>query len=475
MKKYDVVIIGAGTAGLSARKLVDQKTKNYIVIDGGTLGTTCARVGCMPSKVLIQVANDFHRRLSLAEEGINGGENLSLENDKVMAHVRKLRDRFVRGVMSSFESWSSKHLVQKYAKFTSKNKIELSDGETIEFDKAIIASGSSPVIPTPWKPFSKYFVDTNEFFEQDILPKKMAVIGLGVIGIELGQAMHRLGVDVVGIGSTSIAGISDPKLKEYTINKFSEEMTIDMTGVKELKEENGQLVVVTGTGEYKVDKALISVGRSPNLKGLNLEAITDKFSSRGMPEFNTKNFKLIDAPNISIVGDVNGIAPILHESADEGAVAGYFAVNNDDDGCFSRRTPIGVSFSSPNIAFVGKKYADLENEGIDFEVGEVSYEGQGRAIVMLSEKGLLRVYGSKKDNKLLGAELFAPSGEHMAHLIAWAISADMTVEQVLSLPFYHPVVEEGLRTALRDLMGKLSDSRSPLELARCLDLKINKP
>ena len=472
MKHYEVVIIGAGTAGLSARKLVEQKTKSYIVIDGGILGTTCARVGCMPSKVLIQVANDFHRRSYLAEEGILGGDKLTIDHAEVMKHVRKLRDRFVRGVMSSFEAWSDDHLIQKFAKFTGKNTIQLSDGEVIEFDKAIIATGSSPVIPTPWKEFEKYLINTNDFFEQETLPKRIAVIGLGVIGIELGQALNRLGVEVIAIGGSSIAGITDPVLRKYTVKKFSEEMKIDMTGVKELKEDKGQLLIITDEGEYKVDKALVSVGRSPNIKGLNLETITDKFSSRGMPEFNERNFKLTDAPNISIVGDVNGIAPILHESADEGAMAGYFSVY-DDKGLYCRRTPIGVTFSSPNIAYVGKRYSDLINEGIEFEIGEVSYEGQGRAIVMLKEVGMLRVYGSKIDNQLLGAELLAPSGEHLAHLIAWAISAKMTVEQVLSLPFYHPVVEEGLRTALRDLSGKLSDTRTPLELARCMELDLN--
>ena len=99
MEMLDVIIIGAGTAGLSARREVEKKTKSYIVIDDGPLGTTCARVGCMPSKVLIQVANDFDRRRSLAEEGILGGDKLTLDGKLVMNHVRKLRDRFVRGVM----------------------------------------------------------------------------------------------------------------------------------------------------------------------------------------------------------------------------------------------------------------------------------------------------------------------------------------------------------------------------------------
>jgi len=472
MKKYKVVIIGAGTAGLSARKHVAKKTDNYIVVDAGTLGTTCARVGCMPSKVLIQAANDYHRRLSLEEEGIYGAEKLTVNTDHVMRHVRKLRDRFVKGVMSGFESWSDDKLIRKYAKFTGKNTMSL-DGEEIEFEKAIIATGSAPILPGPWKAYKEYFIDTNTFFELDSLPKKIAVIGLGVIGIELGQALHRLGVEVIGIGASSIAGVSDPKLAKYTIEKFSEEMNIDTSRVSGVSEKNGKLVIKTGENEYTVDKALVSVGRSPNVKNLGLEKLTDKFDSKGIPAFDSGTLRLVDAPNVFIAGDVNGIAPILHESADEGSIAGFLSVSEEQE-CFKRRVPMGVTFSSPNIAFVGKKYAELKGENVDFEVGEVSYEGQGRAIVMLKEKGMLRVYGSKVDNKILGAEIFAPSGEHLAHLVAWAISADMSVEDVLALPFYHPVIEEGLRTALRDLMSKLEEKRHPIELARCNDLDLNK-
>ena len=98
MKEYDVVIIGAGSGGLSARREVAKQTDNYLVVNSGPLGTTCARVGCMPSKVLIQTANDFNRRKKLEEQGIIGGESLGLDHVKVMEHVRSLRDRFVRGV-----------------------------------------------------------------------------------------------------------------------------------------------------------------------------------------------------------------------------------------------------------------------------------------------------------------------------------------------------------------------------------------
>src|SRR5687768_16157828 len=122
MKRFDVAIIGAGTAGLSARREVAKVTDNYVVIDGGELGTTCVRVGCMPSKVLIQVANDYHRRLVLKEEGIHGAEHLHVNQHEVMAHVRKLRDRFLRAMMTDMAEWTPTHLIRKRAKFAGLNE-----------------------------------------------------------------------------------------------------------------------------------------------------------------------------------------------------------------------------------------------------------------------------------------------------------------------------------------------------------------
>lgn len=466
MKKYDVVIIGAGTAGLSARKVVSKYTQNYVVIDDGILGTTCARVGCMPSKAFIQVANDFHRRNSFQEIGIAGSEVLKVDSEKVMSHTRKLRDRFVRSVLSGMEDWKEEHFIGKRARFINRNEIDLGDTK-ISGNKIIIATGSSPVVPKPWQEFSDLFIHTNSFFELSKLPRSVGVIGLGVIGIELGQALHRLGVEVVGISKgPAMAGLSDPKLIEYTSKKLGEELNLDFSGVKSLSRKNGNLSIQTHEREYIVEKALISVGRSPNLSGLGLENLPVELDARGIPRFNEKSCQLNGADNIFIAGDVDGSRAILHESADDGAIAGFNACQ-DKVQQYKRRTWLGITFSSPNIATVGKRYVELVNEKIDFEYGEVSFEGQGRSIVMLSEKGHLRIYGDKKNNQILGAELFAPSGEHIAHLLAWVISQKMTVGGVLQLPFYHPAVEEGLRTALRNLASKLNEIRSPLEIAVC--------
>ncbi len=467
MRKVKIAIIGAGSAGLSAQRQVSKFTDDYIVIDNGILGTTCARVGCMPSKVLIQVANDFHRRKKFDQTGITGAENLTIDRKKVMKYVRKLRDRFVRGVISDVEQWKETHLIQKRAQFIDRNTLDLGD-EKIQADQIIIATGSTPIVPKPWHKFQDYLVDTNSFFELRDLPQKMAVIGLGVIGIELGQALHRLDVDVIGISrSKSIGGITDPIIRDYIAKKLSEEMNLNFNGVDRLEKADGKIKIHSGSQSYSVDKILVSTGRSPNVKGLGLENLDIELDDRGVPLFNV-NTTRIQNSNLFLIGDVNADRPILHEASDEGSIAGYNAVHDANE-CFRRRTLLGVTFSSPNIAFVGERYQSLKDKGIAFEVGKVSFEGQGRSIVKLQEVGLLHVYGCKNTGKILGAELFAPDGEHLAHLLAWVIDFEKTVHHVLNLPFYHPVVEEGLRTAFRHLAKKIDADSPPLETLRCQD------
>lgn len=464
MRKVDVAIIGAGSAGLSARRQVVKKTNNYVVIDDGILGTTCARVGCMPSKVLIQVAEDFNRRSKFSEEGIYGGENLSLNTKEVMQHVRKLRDRFVRAVSSGMATWTNDDvLIRKRASFIDDHTLDLGD-EKIQADKIIIATGSRPVIPKELEEYKEFLINTDHFFELEELPKSMAVIGLGVIGIELGQALHRLGVNVLGIARRKIiAGVTDPEVREYVTDKFAVKMNITYKGIQTIERVGDQLKITTDLGETLVDKVLVTAGRKANVDNMGLENIGCTLDSRGIPEFCSETFKIKEKPHLFIVGDVSGQRPILHEASDEGNIAGLNAVA-DSHTPFKVRTALEVTFSDPNIAAVGMKYTDLKNQGIAFSEGKVSFEGQGRSIVKLKEIGLLKVYGETKTGKLLGAELFAPDGEHLAHLLAWVISMNMTVNEVLALPFYHPVIEEGLRTALRDLRDKVQERQLPIEI-----------
>jgi dihydrolipoamide dehydrogenase len=470
MKEYDVIIIGAGTAGLSARREVAKVTDNYLVVEAGKLGTTCARVGCMPSKVIIQVAKDFSRRKRFDEVGIKGGEALSIDLDQVMAHVRILRDRFVGGVISSMKEWEDK-LRLKRATFVDSHTLDL-EGEQVKGKKIIIATGSRPIIPKPFEPFKNFLWTTDDFFESESLPYSIAVIGLGVIGAELGQALARLGIDVKGFSKgRQIGGISDPVINDYIIKKWEDDFPLHLDGVEvEGISPNNKLLLKSDDQFFEVDKALMAVGRKQTVDLLGLREIGVPFNSRGIPEVDRKTMQIKEFPHLFLPGDANAYRPILHEAADEGKIAGFNAVSEVQ--CFQHREPLGITFTSPNLAFVGKKHSELTSDKVSFVTGQVSFEGQGRSIVNLQEQGLLHVYADSHSGKILGAEMQAPDGEHIAHLLSWAISLNLTVDETLKLPFYHPVIEEGLRTALRDCASQVKEGperKLANEVFRCDD------
>ncbi|MDH5393732.1 MAG: dihydrolipoyl dehydrogenase [Gammaproteobacteria bacterium] len=462
-KHVDVAIIGAGSAGLSAVHQVRRFTDNYLLVDGGELGTTCARVGCMPSKVLIQVAEDFHRRNLFEREGINNGEELSVDSQEVMEHVQDLRDTFVDMVFGSMEPVEEAgKLIESYAKLTSNNTLEI-DGESVIADNIIIATGSTPVFPEAWKVFADRIITTDDFFEMETLPESMAIIGMGVIGLELGQSLNRLGVNVVGIDQQQIiSDIKDPAINKVAIDTIGKEMTMWLGAQANIEEgENGKLKISAGDNSTEVNKVLLSIGRVPNLKNLGLENTTLELDARGIPVYNPTTAQCGDS-NIFIAGDVNGSRPILHEAGHEGRVAGINAAAESIT-AYQQKTPMAITFSEPNICTCGLSFDELDEAST--AIGEVRMGPVGRALIMGKNKGLIRIYAEKQTGKLLGASLCTSKAESLIHMLTWAIQNGQSVQDLLAMPFYHPVLEEALQAALYDLYSKLDvDKSQPVQL-----------
>ncbi|HHK74571.1 MAG TPA: dihydrolipoyl dehydrogenase, partial [Rhizobiales bacterium] len=185
-RKVKACVIGAGSAGLFSLGQLRKHTTDFAIINSGYLGTTCARVGCMPSKVLIQAAEDFHNRRNFAVSGISGAEALQVDIPQVLKHVRAMRDSFVGGVMGNFNKGPAKKLIEGQARFIAPGVVEV-NGEEIEAEGFILAVGSRPVMPAPWAAFGERILTTDSLFEQEDLPGEMAVLGLGAIGLEMGQ------------------------------------------------------------------------------------------------------------------------------------------------------------------------------------------------------------------------------------------------------------------------------------------------
>ena len=194
-RKVDVAVIGSGTAGLNAMAQVRRAGKSFVLINGGEPGTTCARVGCMPSKAMIQVAEDYHRRTHLGKYGIDGHQEMTLDIKEAMEHVQDLRDTFVDRVLgNSTDNMPADLFIQDYARFLEPTLLEVA-GQHIRAERVVIATGSRPLVPQAWQVFGERVLTTDDIFELEDLPASVAVIGLGTIGLELGQSLHRMGVE----------------------------------------------------------------------------------------------------------------------------------------------------------------------------------------------------------------------------------------------------------------------------------------
>ena len=452
-RNVDVAIIGSGSAGLYALSQVRPSGKSFALINGGEPGTTCARVGCMPSKALIQVAEDYHRRTILGRYGVDGHEALDLDIPEALEHVQNLRDTFVDRVLSNSTDKLGDEFVVGYARFLEPDLLEVDNGERIRAKRIIIATGSRPVVPQAWKAFGERVITTDSIFEQEDLPKSVAVIGMGTIGLELGQSLHRMGVETTGFDQLeTIGGAQDPEVCRCAREIFEKEFPIHLGHRAEIGEaEGGKLRVSAGEASVVVDQVLAAMGRVPNLDNLGLENLGAELDEHGIPVFDRSTMQVGNLP-VFIAGDVTGERPVLHEAGDEGRIAGYNAVH-DEIARFQRKVPLFINFSDPNICIVGERWNDLDPQTT--AVGEVKLAPVGRALIMGKNKGTIRVYADKATGRLLGSEMVTTKGENLAHLLAWCISQGLTVGELLRMPFYHPVIEEALQAALYDLYAKV--------------------
>lgn len=459
--KTNVAIIGAGSAGLNARREVVKAGKDWVMIDGGPLGTTCARVGCMPSKLLIAAADAAHEVAHAGAFGVEVDEGgWRVNAPAVFDRVRRERDRFYGFVVEAIDELDQERVLRDWARFVDTTTLLVGDHTRVEADSVILATGSSPFIPPNFEPIRDKVMVNDDVFMLDEVPEKLAVIGAGVIGLELGQALARLGSEVHVLDLFPRVGFfTDPEVNEVARQVLGEEMSLHLETKPGRTEalEDGRVLIgwsdPDGTEHEEVfTHVLVAAGRRPNLTGFGLEDLDLPRDERGAIVSDPSTMQIGDLP-LFLAGDASGHRPLLHEASDEGRIAGYNAARFPEVFSATRRTPLGVAFTNPQMGTFGSRLGDLNPD--DIEIGKVSYFNQGRARVMLKNKGIVRLYADKKTCKLVGGEMFGPGVEHTAHLLAWVTQQGMRVPDILRLPFYHPVVEEGIRTALRDLAQKL--------------------
>lgn len=457
---YDIIIVGAGTAGISAYKEAIKYTSNILIVNQGPWDTTCARVGCMPSKVLISTANRMYDIEHADEVALQ--VEAHIDRSAVMQHVRQLRDRFTAATLADVDSWDKSHKISGAAKFINANTIQVNN-QHYQAKSFILAVGSTPNMDAEWKAeLGDRYINSTDIFELEQLPISLAVIGSGVIAIELAQAMTRLGVQTtVFARSQKVGSLSSPQLQPLACKELSQAMNIKFKVLPEniKKSQHGVLISFTDnvSQTLEVDYVLSATGRSSNLNSLDLTQINPLFKEiRNLP-INNRSKQLGEYP-IFIIGDAYTQTPVQHEAAVEGKLVVESCLNFPKLKDLKTLTPLSVVFSSPEMAIAGQSYKQLIDENVEFITGYASYERQGRALVLGKNHGAAEVYVDVNTRQLLGAELLVESAEHMGHLLAWIISEKLTVDQILEKPFYHPTLEEGLRSALKHARRQLKKS-----------------
>lgn len=455
---YDIIIIGAGTAGISAYQQAIKYTQNILIINYGAWDTTCARVGCMPSKALISSANRLHAIKDAQAVGLD--VQAQVDTDDVMSHLRQLRDRFTGATLKAVDQWPESHKISGEAKFINANTIEV-NGQQYQAKSFIIGVGSTPITNSDWQAELKdRLITSDHIFELEKLPKSIAILGSGVIALELAQALNHLGVETTVFARSKRVGVlSSPTLQNLAQEIISKDLNILFetlpSDVKKLSD--GVEISFHHQNQSRtiqVDYLLAATGRRSLLNTLCLENIDPSFKDLSKLPVDSQTKQLADYP-IFIVGDAHTTTPLQHEAAHEGKLSVKNCLDFPNIQSVKTLVPLGIVFSNPEMAIVGQSYKQLKDKNADFIIGYASYEKQGRALVAGQNKGAIEVYIDRTSQKLLGAEIFMATAGHLAHLLAWMIDMNASLEDLINKPYYHPTLEEGLRSALKHARRQL--------------------
>ena len=443
----DVAVIGAGTAGLAAERAARANGASTLLIDPYYCGTTCATVGCMPSKLLIAASHAAHAARSTGMFGITVSD-IAIDGKAVMQRVRDERDRFARLTREGIDDIPADIRLSGRAKFTAPNRLELDDGRLIEARSIVIATGSAPFVPGAFAGLGKRLLTNESIFELTDLPARLAVIGSGAIGLELAQSMARLGVDVTLFDrGDRLGGIRCDKVHAAVKGMIEADLSLQLGVELEASAADDGVSIAWGgasSGQRDFDYMLVATGRPPNLDGLNLSAAGVALDDDGVPVHDRDTMQCGDSA-IFLAGDLANDLPLLHEASQDGAIAGRNAVSFPVSTPAERFTSFSITFTSPPVARIGQSEDDA------VVTGTADFSDQGRARVEGINQGVLTLYAAAPDGRLIGADLCTPASEHLAHMLAWAIQQGQTATQLLEMPFYHPTIEEGLKQALRTI------------------------
>ena len=452
--KFQAVVIGGGPGGyVCAIRLAQLGLKTACIESRGSLGGTCLNVGCIPSKSLLNLSEEFHNAQSLSNKGIEIGE-VKLNLSKMM----KNKDKAVTILTKGVEFLLKKNKVTYFkgiGSFKSKNDIAIKDNDNketiIQTENTIIATGSVPVSLSGIEIDEKVIVSSTGALKLEKVPKKMVVVGGGYIGLEMGSVWSRLGseVHVVEFLDHITPGMDKEISSEFMKILKKQGINFHMQHkVEKIKKNNDNAIVSTlnenGTKkDFECDVVLISVGRKPNTEGLNLKKIGVELDEKKRVKTD-KNFKT-NQNNIYAIGDVISGPMLAHKAEDEGiAVAENIA---GQSGHVNYDTIPGVIYTSPEVASIGKTEEQLKELKINYKIGKFSFMANSRAKAIDDTEGFVKILADEKTDKVLGAHLIGPHAGELIGEIGIAMEFGASSEDIARTCHAHPTFSEAVKEA----------------------------
>ena len=452
--KFQAVVIGGGPGGyVCAIRLAQLGIKTACIESRGSLGGTCLNVGCIPSKSLLNLSEEFHKVKNLSNKGIEVGE-VKLNLPKMMKSKDKAVTVLTKGVEFLFKKNKVTYF-KGHGSFKSKNEIIIKDADnketTITGDKIIIATGSVPSSLPGINFDEKKILSSTGALKIEQVPKKMVVVGGGYIGLEMGSVWSRLGseVHVVEFLDHITPGMDKEISQEFMkiLKKQGIKFHMQHKVEKIEKNNNGAIVSTTDKDGNKInfdcDVVLVSVGRKPNTNGLNIEAAGIELDEKQRIKTD-KNFKT-NQNNIYAIGDVI-IGPMLaHKAEDEGiAVAENIA---GQSGHVNYDTIPGVVYTTPEVASIGKTEEQLKEKNIDYKIGKFSFMANSRAKAIDDAEGFVKILADTKTDKVLGAHLIGPHAGELIAEIGIAMEFGASSEDIARTCHAHPTFSEAVKEA----------------------------
>ncbi len=455
MKSFDVVVIGGGTGGYIAAIRSAQLGLGTACIDEWkgadgrpALGGTCTNVGCIPSKALLQSSENFeHAGHHFAEHGV---KVKGLELD--LAQMMKRKDKVVKsnndGIVYLFKK-------NKIAFFPGRGSLKSSSevevgGETLQAKNIIIATGSNPRA-LPGVEFDEKLVLSNTgALAMDAVPKRLGVIGAGIIGLEMGSVWRRLGAEVTILEALpAFLGIADEAIAKEAGKVFAKQGLKIELGVKITKVEKKKTVTVqysafdSSSKTLECDRLIVSIGRVPNTEGLNAYGAGLKLDQRGFIEVDEDC--RTNLPNVWAIGDVVRGPMLAHKAEEEGVVVAERIAGQKPHLDFN--TIPSVIYTSPEIAWVGKNEQQLKAEGVPYRAGVFPFSANARARALGDTTGMVKVLAREKTDEILGVHIMGPmAGELIAEAVV-AMEFRGSAEDIGMIVHAHPSLSEALKDA----------------------------